>query len=132
MSIADDSDPVMELLSQDHTILERPFMEFRPFGVDDRGESIQDFAGLVIKDNVEYLEECVRKTRGEEADRVVENLARLLNERIRDSAYHVTPTFLKNVWNSYSYEFAAYLRERYVAVSENEDLKAFDLTTPIR
>ena len=98
--------PATALLSSDHTILERPFMEFRPFGVDDRGESIQDFAGMVIKDNVEYLEECVRKTRGDEADHVVEDLARLLNERIRDSAYHVTPAFLKNVWNSYSYEFA--------------------------
>ena len=119
MSNADDADPAMELLSQDHTILERPFMEFPPFGVDDRGESIQDFAGMVIKDNVEYLEECVRKTRGEEADRVVEDLARLLNERIRDSAYHVTPAFLKNVWNSYSYEFAAYLREFCCQLSGN-------------
>ena len=25
--------------------------------------------------------------------------------------YHVTPTFLKNAWNSYSYEFTAYLYE---------------------
>ena len=97
MSNADDAHPVMELLSQDHTILERPFMEYRPFGVDDRGQSIQDFAGMVIKDNVEYLEDCVRKTRGDEANHVVEDLARLLNERIRDSAYHVTPAFLKNV-----------------------------------
>ena len=111
MSKADDAHPVMELLSQDHTILERPFMEFRPFGMDERGERIQDFAGMVIRDNVEYLEDCVRKSRGAEADHVVEDLVRLLNERIRDSAYHVTPAFLKNVWNSYSYEFAAYLRE---------------------
>ena len=111
--------PATALLSPDHTILERPFMEFRPFGVDDRGESIQDFAGMVIKDNVEYLEECVRRTRGEEADHVVEDLARLLNERIRDSAYHVTPAFLKNVWNSYSYEFAAYLREFCCQLSGN-------------
>ena len=111
--------PATALLSSDHTILERPFMEFRPFGVDDRGESIQDFAGMVIKDNVEYLEECVRRTRGEEADHVVEDLARLLNERIRDSAYHVTPAFLKNVWNSYSYEFAAYLREFCCQLSGN-------------
>ena len=119
MSNADDTDPVMELLSQEHTILERPFMEFRPFGVDDRGESIQDFAGMVIKDNVEYLEDCVRKTRGDEADHAVEDLCRLLNERIRDSAYHVTPVFLKNVWNSYSYEFAAYLREFCCQLSGN-------------
>ena len=111
--------PATALLSPDHTILERPFMEFRPFGVDARGESIQDFAGMVIKDNVEYLEECARKTRGDEADHVVEDLCRLLNERIRDSAYHVTPAFLKNVWNSYSYEFAAYLREFCCQLSGN-------------
>ena len=111
--------PATALLSPDHTILERPFMEFRPFGVDARGESIQDFAGMVIKDNVEYLEECARKTRGDEADHVVEDLCRLLNERIRDSAYHVTPAFLKNVWNSYSYEFAAYLREFCCHLSGN-------------
>ncbi|MEP6932900.1 MAG: hypothetical protein ABI988_03005 [Nitrospirota bacterium] len=95
MPNVDDAHPVMELLSQDHTILDRPFMEYRPFGVDDQGESIQDFAGMVIKDNIEYLEDCVRKTRGVEANHVVENLARLLNERIRDSAYHSPPLFSK-------------------------------------
>ncbi|HSN05005.1 MAG TPA: ATP-binding protein [Nitrospira sp.] len=102
----------MELLSPQHTILERPFMAYRPFGVDDRGERIQDFGGMVIRDNVEYLEECVRQVRGEaEAATVAEELCRRLNARIRESAYHVTPAFLKTVWNSYSYEFASYLRE---------------------
>ena len=34
-----------------------------------------------------------------------------MNQRLRDPVYHVTPDFLKNAWNSYSYEFAAYLYE---------------------
>lgn len=102
----------MDLLPPDQTILERPFMAYRPFGVDERGERIQDFGGMVIRDNVEYLEECVRHARGAAAAAVVaEELCGLLNGRIRDSAYHVTPAFLKTVWNSYSYEFGAYLRE---------------------
>ena len=100
------------LLSKDHTILERPFMEFRPFGQGDQGGNIQDASGLLIRDNVEYLEDCVARTQGADSGaRVVEELCRRLNSTIRDSAYHVTPTFLKNVWNSYSYEFASYLRE---------------------
>lgn len=102
----------MDLLPAEQTILEQPFMRCRPFGVDDRGERIQDFSGMVVRDNVEYLEDCVRQERGaEEADGVVEELCRRLNSRIRDSAYHVTPAFLRTVWNSYSYEFASYLRE---------------------
>ncbi len=101
-----------ELLSKDHTILERPFMLYRPFGVDRTGRKIQDFSGVMVRDNVEYLQECVRRSKGPEAAKeTVEELCRLLNQRIRDSAYHVTPSFLATVWNSYSYEFASYLRE---------------------
>ena len=100
------------LLSKDHTILERPFMEFRPFGVDERAAKIRDISGTIVRANVECLEDCVRRASGEEATaRAVQDLCRLLNERIRDSAYHVTPKFLNNIWNSYSYEFVCYLRE---------------------
>lgn len=102
----------MEHLPREHTILERPFMLYRPFGVDEQGDRIQDFSGMVIRDNVEFLEECVKRTRGEAAAaKITEELCSLLNARIRDSAYHVTPEFLRTVWNSYSYEFASYLRE---------------------
>ena len=101
-----------ELLSKDHTILERPFMEFPPFGAGERGQKIADVSGMIVKDNLEYLEEHVARVRGAEAgSQVAAELCRLLNERIRDSAFHVTPAFLKNVWNSYSYEFVAYVRE---------------------
>jgi hypothetical protein len=101
-----------DLLSKDHTILERPFMEFRTFGVDERGEKIRDSSGVVIRSNVEYLEMCIRRKEGAEAaTKAVQTLCELLNARIRDSVYHVTPQLLRNEWRSYSYEFTAYLRE---------------------
>lgn len=101
-----------DLLPTAHTILEKGCMEFRPFGLDERGEKIRDISGVVIRANVEYLEEYETARRGEESGRaVVRELCRLLNERIRDPAYHVTPVFLTNVWHSYSYEFLSYLRE---------------------
>src|SRR5688500_16567268 len=100
------------LLSEDHTILERAFMEYRPFGVDERGEKVTDVSGMIVLDNVELLQERRAGIDGASAGvQVVEELCRLLNQRIRDSAYHVTPSFLKNVWNSYSYEFVSFLRE---------------------
>ena len=101
-----------ELFSKDHTILERPFMEFRPFGTDERGEKIRDISGAIVKANVAHLESCVSRSSGPEAAvRAIQDLCRLLNERIRDPAYHVTPKFLNNIWHSYSYEFVCYTRE---------------------
>jgi len=117
MAVADTQSPPRQrddpaLLSKDHTILERPFMEFQPFGRGERGENIQDVSGLLIRDNVEYLEECLAVSHRADAGAcAIEELCRRLNTCIRDSAYHVTPAFLKNIWNSYSYEFASYLRE---------------------
>ena len=107
-----------ELLSKDHSILERPFMEFLPFGVDAQGEKICDISGVIVLSNIEYLYEYMSLTRGPEAaERAVHELCRLLNERLRDPAYHVTPEFLRNAWNSYSYEFGCYLREFCEALS---------------
>ncbi len=101
-----------ELLSKEHRILEKAFMDGRPFGTTAAGEKIRDVSGVTVKANAEYLEEVVTRNRGAEAGaRAVEELARLLNERIRDSSYHVTPAFLKNPWNSYSYEFVMFLAE---------------------
>ncbi len=108
------------LLSKDHTILERAFMEFQPFGVDERGEKILDSSGVVVRANLEYLEECILRTEGAEAAaRIAVTLCDLLNERIRDSVYHVTPELLRNDWHSYSYEFVAYLREFCKQLSGN-------------
>ena len=107
-----------QLLSKDHSILERPFMEFRPFGVDTQGEKISDISGVIVQSNVEYLHDVISLSSGPEAaDRAIEELCRLLNERLHDTAYHVTPEFLRNAWNSYSYEFGCYLREFCEALS---------------
>lgn len=101
-----------ELLSVDHCILEKGSMEHRPFGVGPTGEKIRDVSGVVIRANLEYLEELIARFHGTEAGgRAVEDLCRLLNERIQNPAYHVSPAFLKNVWHSYSYEFAVFLGE---------------------
>lgn len=112
---------MVTLLSQEHSILEREFMEFRPFGIDERGEKIRDVTGVTICAIVEYLEESVTRTQGPEAGAAaVEELCRLLNARIRDPAYHVTPEFLKNVWNSYAYEFLCYVCEFGIILSKDD------------
>ena len=100
------------LLPKDRTILEREFMEFRPFGVDEQGEKIRDLSGMSIRATVIYLETSMARRHGEAAgQQAVQQLCALLNQRIKDPVYHVTPAFLKNTWNSYSYEFTAYLYE---------------------
>ena len=100
------------LLPKDHTIIEREVMEFRPFGLDEQGHTIRDLSGMSIRAVVVYLEESLSRERGAIAgSQAVEELCRLLNQRIKDPVYHVTPEFLKNAWNSYSYEFTAYLYE---------------------
>lgn len=97
-----------ELLPKTQTILERPFMKFVPFGADERGDRVKDVSGMIVHDNVEYLEEWITRTKGADAAaQAMDDLCRSLNERIRDSAYHVTLDQLKNVWNSYSYEFTS-------------------------
>src|SRR5678816_4905136 len=109
---------MMTILSKEHTILEKGVMEFRPFGIDEHGQKIRDISGVIVKASVEYLEESVASGPhdGAPAD-TVQRLCALLNERIRDPAYHVSPSFLKNVWHSYSYEFVCFLREFCVALS---------------
>ncbi len=100
------------LLPKDRSILERTHMEFRPFGMDEQGRTIRDLSGMSVRAIVLYLERIVGEQRGDEAGAdAVRTLCGLLNQRIKDPIYHVTPDFLTNAWNSYSYEFAAYLYE---------------------
>lgn len=107
-----DRDQQGALLSQDHTILERPLMKFRPFGMDERGRKIADVSGTLVVSAIQYLEHCVEKSSGSVAAvQCVEQLCELLNDRIPDPSYHVTPAVLRKEWNSYSYEFLSYLRE---------------------
>ena len=99
----------IQLLPKSCTILDRVVMEFRPFGLDEQGHRIRDLSGMSIKAAVVYLEQSIARERGPSAgSQAVEDLCRLVNQRIKD---HVTPEFLKNAWNSYSYEFAAYVYE---------------------
>jgi len=100
------------LLPKDRSILEREVMEFRPFGLDEQGHTIRDLSGMSIRAVVVYLENSLSRERGALAgSRAVQELCRLLDQRIKDPVYHVTPEHLKNAWNSYSYEFTAYLYE---------------------
>jgi signal transduction histidine kinase/ActR/RegA family two-component response regulator len=106
------------LLSKEHTILEKGPMEFRPFGIDEHGQKIRDISGVIVKASVEYLEESVAGGRRDGTPAAaVQRLCALLNERIKDPAYHVSPGFLKNVWHSYSYEFVCFLREFCIVLS---------------
>lgn len=112
-------------LPVEHRILDKGCLEHRPFGVRTSGERIRDVSGVVVCANVDHLEEVVGRSRGAEAGRqAVEDLCRLLNERIRDPAYHVTPAFLRNVWQSYSYEFAAFLGEFCILLSGQADFQS--------
>ena len=110
----------MHLLSKEHTILEKGSMEFRPFGIDEKGEKIRDVTGIKVSAYITHLEESVGKKEGEEwGTRAGEELCTLLNERIPDHTYHVTPAFLKNIWNSYSYEFVCFLTEFCLLISKD-------------
>ena len=103
---------MVEPLSKAHRILEKGLLQFRPFGVEENGDRIRDTTGVKVRAFIDYLEESVARSRGHEAgEQAVETLCRLLNERIPDQAYHVSPRFLKNDWNSYSYEFVCFLVE---------------------
>ncbi len=117
----------MNLLPKSHRIIDRPYMIFRPFGKDLQGRTIQDVSGITVRANVEYLEEIVTKKQGTDAvPDVLDQLVNLLNRRIRDRTYHVTIEFLKNPWNSYSYEFVMFLSEFCVQLS-GEDRFHFNL-----
>ena len=110
----------MQLLSKDHTILEKGTMEFRPFGMDEKGEKIRDVTGIKVNAYVTHLDETMSKKENPEAGRrAVDELCSLLNERIPDRTYHVTPSFLRNIWNSYSYEFVCYLTEFCLLISKD-------------
>lgn len=116
-----DQEPCV-LLTKDHTILERPIMAFRPFGIDEQGNKIADVSGTLVLSSIQHLEKCAQKIGGHEAaSEAVDRLCQLLNERIPDSAYHVTPNFLRKEWNSYSYEFLSYLREICKQLSGDPD-----------
>ncbi len=104
--------PNIKLLPKDRTILEQGAMVFRPFGLDEQGQTIRDLGGVSIRAVTVFLEKLVTSVGGASAGKeAVVKLCGLLNDRIKDPIYHVTPELLKNPWNSYSYEFTSYLYE---------------------
>ncbi len=108
----------MNLLPKTQSILDRPVMQFRPFGLTPDGAKIRDVSGVTVRAQVDYLEEVVGATHGKDAgQRAVQRLCHSLNDRITNPAYHVTDRFLRNTWNSYSYEFACYLGEFCILLS---------------
>ena len=107
-----------QLLPKSHRIIEKGLIEFRPFGKEANGERIQDVSGITVRANLEYLEDVVTHRSGQEAgQKAIQDLVTLLNKRIPDQAFHVTSDFLKNPWNSYSYEFVMFLNEFCVTLS---------------
>ena len=109
-----------QLLPKSHRIIEKGLMEFRPFGKEANGERIQDVSGITVRANLEYLEDVVTNRSGQEAgEKAIQDLVNLLNKRIPDRAFHVTADFLKNPWNSYSYEFVMFLNEFCLTLSED-------------
>ena len=99
-------------------------MQDRPFGVTPNGGKIRDVSGITVQANVEYLEELVGRKHGKAAGRhAIDRLCNLLNARISDPSYHVTPAFLQNMWHSYSYEFTIYLGEFCILISEEPNFQ---------
>ena len=72
-----------DLLSSDHSILERPFMEFFALWLERQGEKISDISGVVVQSNVDYMCDYLSRTAGSQAAAAaVDELCRLLNARL--------------------------------------------------
>ena len=127
-----------ELLSKEHRIIEKGFMTYQPFGMDENGDRIEDWNGQVIVGSIEYMMECVsqrvekevapkmgvEKARllGEQAaEQAVNELIERLNGAIRDKRFHVSREYLMNEGNYYSYEFRQYLIEYATLISGDEN-----------
>ena len=112
---------MLQRLPRSHRILERPHMAYRPFGKDAHGHTIQDVSGITVRANLEFLEDLIARQEGPEAAReALSRLVTLLNERIPDPSYHVTLEFLRNPWNSFSYEFVMFLAEFSIQLSHQD------------
>ncbi|HEU5205092.1 MAG TPA: ATP-binding protein [Candidatus Limnocylindrales bacterium] len=103
-------------------------MRGRPFGRDEHGEPIAHGSGRIVVGSVRYLQALagakaerdapealdpdevrllVERARTEALDQLVA----MLNAAIEDERYHVTPEYLLNESNSYSYEFRLFVGE---------------------
>jgi signal transduction histidine kinase len=116
---------MQNLLSKSHRILEKGLMEFHPFGHDSNGKMIRDVSGLTISANVQFMVELISQNESPYVGtQSVHTLTQLLNERIPDPSFHISPEFLQNPWNSYSYEFAMFLSEFCVDLTKDTNFHA--------
>ncbi len=109
----------------------------RPFGRDEQGNVIAHGSGSIVAGAVRYLQaiagdraegemplgvdvqdraQIVERARTE----IVERLVALLNRAIPDDRYHVTPEYLVNESNNYSYEFRLFVAEYCRLLSGDE------------
>jgi signal transduction histidine kinase len=113
-------------------------MRGRPFGRDEHGEPIAHGSGRIVVGSVRYLQALagakaerdapealdpdevrllVERARAEALDQLVA----MLNAAIEDERYHVTPEYLLNESNSYSYEFRLFVGEYSRILSGDEE-----------
>lgn len=61
--------PTIDLFPKDRTILEQSAMVFRPFGLDEQGQTIRDLSGVSIRAVTVFLEKLITSQRGELAEK---------------------------------------------------------------
>ena len=113
-------------------------MRGRPFGRDEHGEPIAHGSGRIVVGAVRYLQAAVGRKAEREAPEatdpdevaalverartdVLDRLVAMLNAAIEDERYHLTPAYLLNESNSYSYEFRLFVAEYCRILSGDPD-----------
>ena len=113
-------------------------MRGRPFGRDEHGEPIAHGSGRIVVGAVRYLQAVVGRQAEREAPEamdpdevaalverartdVLDRLVAMLNAAIEDERYHLTPAYLLNESNSYSYEFRLFVAEYCRILSGDPD-----------
>jgi signal transduction histidine kinase len=113
-------------------------MRGRPFGRDEHGQPITHGSGRIVVGSVRYLQALAGTKAEREAPEAldpdeiktiverartdaVNRLVAMLNAAIEDERYHVTPEYLLNESNSYSYEFRLFVGEYCRILSGDQD-----------
>jgi len=128
---------MVALLPKERKIIEKGYMEHRPFGVSQKGERVQGISGNSIVGVIEYMMEVVaQKTEArvraevgaEEAQRLgqqaaeeaLDRMVELLNGAIRDAKFHFTRESLLDEMNWYSYECDKFILEYAKIITGDE------------
>jgi hypothetical protein len=113
-------------------------MRGRPFGRDEHGEPIAHGSGRIVVGAVRYLQALAGGRAEREAPEaldpedvatlveqarsdILDRLIAMLNAAIDDERYHLTPAYLLNESNSYSYEFRLFVAEYCRILSGDPD-----------